>query len=157
MRKGIGAAILVAVAAAVAAGIYWWAGNTAPSGVADPTDADQVARGRLVYEQHCMTCHGERLEGQANWQTRMANGRLPAPPHDETGHTWHHPDAMLFTVTKEGPQALAGPDYPSDMPAFADRMTDADIWAVIAYIKSRWPGEILARQETINRRYSDSQ
>ncbi len=106
---------------------------------ADAGDASRVALGARVYAQHCASCHGAKLEGQPNWRSRLPNDRLPAPPHDETGHTWHHPDAMLFAITKNGlvpPNAPAG--YESDMPAFAGRVSDDEIWAVLAYIKSRW-------------------
>lgn len=106
---------------------------------ADPGDAARVARGERVYAQQCASCHGAKLEGQPNWRSRLPNDRLPAPPHDETGHTWHHPDGMLFAITKNGlvpPNAPAG--YASDMPAFAGRLSDDEIWAVLAYIKSRW-------------------
>jgi len=106
---------------------------------ADPRDAAKVARGAKVYAEHCASCHGAKLEGQPNWQRRLANGRLPAPPHDESGHTWHHPDSVLFVITKRGlvpPYAPA--DYQSDMPAFASKLSDHDIWAALAFIKSHW-------------------
>ena len=106
---------------------------------ADPGDAARVAIGERVYAQHCASCHGARLEGQPNWRSRLPNGRLPAPPHDETGHTWHHADALLFAITKQGvvpPYAPAG--YESDMPAFGRTLSDDEIWAVLAFIKSRW-------------------
>ena len=64
---------------------------------------------------------------------------MPAPPHDETGHTWHHADALLFALTKQGlvpPYAPAG--YESDMPAFGQTLSDEEIWAVLAFIKSHW-------------------
>src|SRR6185295_13954736 len=76
--------------------------------------------GAKLYAQHCGACHGMKLEGQPNWRQRLPNGRLPAPPHDESGHTWHHPPQVLFGITKFGlvpPFAPAG--YQSDMPAFA--------------------------------------
>ena len=106
---------------------------------ADPGDAGRVALGERVYAQHCASCHGVRLEGQPNWRSRRPDGRLPAPPHDESGHTWHHPDRVLFAITRNGlvpPHAPKG--YQSDMPAFAARLADDEIWAVLAYIKSRW-------------------
>src|SRR5690606_16443464 len=69
----------------------------------DPSaDTARVMLGKTVYTNHCAACHGVNLEGQANWRERMANGRLPAPPHDKTGHTWHHPDAMLIDMIKNG-------------------------------------------------------
>ena len=51
--------------------------------------------GRALYEQHCAACHGANLEGQPDWRSPDESGLYPAPPHDETGHTWHHDDAML--------------------------------------------------------------
>jgi len=115
-------------------------------GRADPGAAEQVAVGAAVYAEHCAPCHGADLEGQPDWQTPLATGGYPAPPHDETGHTWHHADALLFRYTKEGGRAVAGPDFESNMPGFGDVLSDAEIWAVLAYIKSRWPPGIRERQ-----------
>lgn len=117
-----------------------------------PGDPTIVAVGRGVYGRACASCHGERLEGQANWQERKPDGRLPAPPHDPSGHTWHHPDEQLFLLTKHGPAALIGNGYQSDMPAYEGVLTDAEIVAVLSYIKSTWPAEIRARHDDINRR-----
>lgn len=116
--------------------------------LADPDDTRQVARGKTVYAQYCAACHGARLEGQPDWRKRLASGRMPAPPHDASGHTWHHPDGMLFGITRHGlvPGKYAPPGYQSDMPAFGNTLTDEDIWAVLAYIKSSWPQEIRAAQ-----------
>ncbi len=124
---------------------------------ADSTDAEDVTRGEAVYMERCASCHGANLEGQPNWRVRLPDGRLPAPPHDETGHTWHHPDAVLFELTKYGPQVIAGADYVSDMPAYAEELSDSDIWAVLSYIKSRWPTQMQARSEMINRAYEADQ
>ncbi|MDB5614556.1 MAG: cytochrome [Devosia sp.] len=98
----------------------------------------QEQDGRSLYETNCASCHGAQFEGQPDWMSRLPNGRLPAPPHDETGHTWHHSDGQLFRIVKEGLAAIA-PGYETDMPAFADRMTDDEIRAVIDFIKSTWP------------------
>jgi mono/diheme cytochrome c family protein len=120
---------------------------------ADPRDGVRVARGQALYAQHCASCHGARLEGQPDWRRRRPDGRMPAPPHDESGHTWHHPDAELFGITRHGlvpPYAPAG--YPSDMPAFAGQLGDDDIWAVLAFIKSHWrSGEVLAARSQMLR------
>jgi S-disulfanyl-L-cysteine oxidoreductase SoxD len=120
---------------------------------ADPGDPKRVERGGAVYVQHCAACHGAQLEGQPNWQSRLPNGRMPAPPHDAAGHTWHHPDAILFGITKHGlvPGKYAPPGYQSDMPAFGGTLSDEAIAAVLAYIKSRWPREIQQRQIEIDR------
>ncbi|WP_188858424.1 c-type cytochrome [Marinobacterium nitratireducens] len=113
------------------------------SGRADPEDAAQVAAGREVYAAECASCHGARLQGQPNWQRPLPNGRMPAPPHDRSGHTWHHPDSLLFAIIRDGMvPPHAPPGYESDMPAFGDRLSDDRIWAVLAYIKSQWPQQV---------------
>ncbi len=72
------------------------------TGTADSGDADQVALGKDVYRTACASCHGVELEGQADWRKALPGGGFPAPPHDETGHTWHHADEFLFRYTKLG-------------------------------------------------------
>ena len=115
-----------------------------------PGDKDIVARGAEVYAQQCASCHGKNLEGQPNWRSRMPTGRMPAPPHDESGHTWHHNDRLLFRLTKEGPAAVIGNNYQSDMKGYAETLSDQDIIAVLSYIKSRWPSHVRARHDRIN-------
>jgi mono/diheme cytochrome c family protein len=151
MNKTAIAAVAVAL---VAIGAVLWAtksDGTDDGGMrADPADAAQVARGKQVYAEHCAACHGANLEGQPDWRRKGPDGKLPAPPHDASGHTWHHPDDHLFLVTKQGTQAIAGPDYKTDMREFGSILSDADIWAVLAYIKSAWPAEIRARHKRMN-------
>lgn len=117
----------------------------------DPSDRNLVAAGKPIYVQHCAACHGAELQGQPNWRMRMPNGRLPAPPHDETGHTWHHPDAVLIDIVKNGlvPGKTAPEGYQSDMPAYKNVLSDDQIVAVMAYIKSRWPDEALQAQKEV--------
>ena len=117
---------------------------------ADPNDRTLVAQGEAVYQAQCAACHGANLEGQPDWRTRNAEGRLPAPPHDETGHTWHHSDQQLFRITKHGLKPPVAPEgYESDMPAFDGVLSDDEIWAVLSFIKSRWPERELERQTEI--------
>lgn len=120
---------------------------------ADAGNPEQVARGKGVYAQQCAACHGARLEGQPNWQGKLPTGRMPAPPHDASGHTWHHPDSVLFGITKYGlvPGKYAPPKYQSEMPAFDGKLKDEEIWAVLAYIKYTWPDKIRAAQAQITR------
>ncbi len=115
-----------------------------------PDDAALVATGQAIYVQACASCHGNNLEGQENWRVRNAEGKLPAPPHDETGHTWHHVEQQLFEITKLGVKHFAGADYATDMPAFGDQYSDQDIIAVLSYIKSTWPPEIRERHDAMN-------
>lgn len=143
----VGIVVVAAVIAVV--GGWWWLQRDWRE--IRPTDHAQVTLGEAVYRQRCANCHGADLEGQPNWRIRMPNGRLPAPPHDASGHTWHHPDQVLFDITKQGLGPFAPPGYQSDMPAFEGVLSDEEIRAVIAYIISRWPEEILKRQQRIDR------
>jgi mono/diheme cytochrome c family protein len=126
------------------------AAETEPNG-ADPDNPVLVESGKALYAQHCSACHGANLEGQPNWRKPLPNGHWPAPPHDRTGHTWHHPDKTLFDITKYGMQAMVA-DRESDMPAFKDVLADADIWAALSLIESTWPADIRERQRQISRK-----
>ena len=147
-----GLALGLAFAAVAAAGAVWYvaSGGKSAARFIDPDDAQAVALGQSLYGEHCASCHGANLEGQANWQQRRADGRLPAPPHDETGHTWHHPDAQLLALTKLGPAALVGGSYESDMPGFGEVLSDAEIVAILAFIKSSWPAASRQQHDRIN-------
>lgn len=102
-----------------------------------------IAAGQVIYAENCAACHGENLEGAPDWQTQNADGTWPAPPHDATGHTWHHDNILLFQTTKlggAGALALRGiTNFQSGMPAFQDTLSDDDIWNVLAFIRSTWP------------------
>jgi len=153
----IGAATVVAAVLFVLLAYYSVGRQSLQTSRADPRSEAQLTRGRIVYEQHCAACHGQKLEGQPNWRIRLPNGRLPAPPHDDTGHTWHHPDDVLFALAKNGlvpPYAPAG--YESDMPAFRSILSDEDIWAVLAYIKSHWSADAVKWREEMLRQTQPS-
>ncbi len=104
----------------------------------EPVTVDEITLGQELYAANCASCHGANLEGQPDWKRRLDNGRMPAPPHDGTGHTWHHADQQLFAITKLGITEVV-PGYQSDMPVFDDVLTDDQIRAVLAFIKSTWP------------------
>ncbi|SEL95422.1 Cytochrome c [Roseovarius azorensis] len=113
-------------------------------------DAEAVARGAEIYAATCAACHGEQLQGAPNWKTRDAEGYLPAPPHDETGHTWHHPDALLLELVRRGTAAVVGQGYRSRMPGYAGELTEAEMRDVLAYIKSTWPKRVIEVHDRIN-------
>ena len=147
MKHGLIVAVAIPVVAALAAGGWYLLrpGDTTP-------DPQRLAMGKALYDQHCAACHGADLEGEPNWQQRRADGTLPAPPQDASGHTWHHPDQQLFDITKQGLAPFAGADYKTNMKGFGEVLSDDEIWAVLDYIKSRWPEEIRARQAEVTRR-----
>lgn len=110
--------------------------------------------GKALYGEHCASCHGANLEGQPNWQSADENGVLPAPPHNERGHTWHHDNSLLFQYTKLGGKetlAVRGmSDFKSGMPGFGEALSDEEIWNILAFIRSRWPERIQEIQAARN-------
>jgi len=138
--------VLLAVVAVggIAAALNWF---DTPLFGAKSDNLEQISVGKTVYADSCASCHGVNLEGQANWRSRKDDGRLPAPPHDETGHTWHHPNDQLFKITKFGLNPPIAPQgYESDMPSFKDTLTDEQIWAVLEFIESTWSEETRERR-----------
>ena len=111
----------------------------------------QDSDGQALYQEYCASCHGENLEGQNDWQAPDENGVRPAPPHDETGHTWHHPYEMLFYYTKLGGEGFAKAQnmqpFPSGMPAFGEQLSDEQIDNILRYIESSWPAQIIDMRE----------
>lgn len=116
-----------------------------------PNDASVVAAGAQLYEMHCASCHGASLQGQPEWRIRGADGLLPAPPHDASGHTWHHDDKTLFRITKLGvAQVIKDSTYKTMMPAYADTLSDQQIVAVLSWIKAQWPPDVRKTNEFVN-------
>lgn len=118
------------------------AGSRAPADgltfLGESVTPEMLRTGKEAYAANCASCHGVNLEGQPDWKRRLDTGRMPAPPHDESGHTWHHSDRALFTITKLGVGAVV-PGYESNMPVFDGVLSDAEIAAALAWIKSTWP------------------
>ncbi len=131
-------------------GLLWPEGEEAAAPSAN--SGVSLAEGARLYADACAACHGANLEGQAKWRQRGPDGYLPAPPHDASGHSWHHPDQQLFAITKRGTAALVGGDYKSNMRGFADELSDEEIWGVLKYIRSRWPEDLRRRQQEISAR-----
>jgi len=97
-------------------------------------NSEQVARGETLYAANCAECHGANLEGAPDWKKPLPDGSLPPPPHDSSGHTWHHPDALLLSIIADG----GDPAYNSKMPPFKDKLTESEMIAVLDFIKSKW-------------------
>ena len=140
------------LAALVAAGIGVSVASAALG--AHELDDRDIAAGEKLYNENCASCHGVDLEGQPDWRTPDPEGVLPAPPHDETGHTWHHDNQLLFDYTKLGGQeALAArglTNFRSGMPGFDEILTDKEIWTLLAFIRSTWPDRVQEVQTSRN-------
>lgn len=152
-RSAIAATVVLALLAALAFRLF--PGSPRAEGaLLLPNDRQVVALGAEIYADNCASCHGADLKGQPNWQDPGADGLMPAPPHDESGHTWHHPDEILFAITKHGVARAANlKDYTSAMPVYAGVLTDEEIVAALSWIKAQWPAEIRERHDAMNAQY----
>ncbi len=139
---------IVAIGCVAGVGLVAWPAKS--TGLLPYRDAAVTERGEVLYSENCAACHGSALQGQPDWKLRDAEGFLPAPPHDETGHTWHHPDAQLIEITRLGTERIVGGGYQSRMIGFQDRLNVDEIVAVLAYIKSTWPPEIIDAHNRVN-------
>lgn len=142
--------------ASAAAGLAWLilgpTERAVPEFPTDPREVELFREGEALYALHCASCHGVNLEGEPDWQRRRPDGTYPAPPHDGSGHTWHHPDAQLLDIVRDGGQAHAMLGFRSRMPAFEDVLSDREIIATLWFIERHWSAEQRAHQESVTRR-----
>ena len=96
-----------------------------------------IARGKIAYENNCVSCHMINLAGAENWRGLDEDGHRKAPPLNGTGHTWHHDDKTLHAIIKYGLAKLVN-NYEGKMIGFGDKLSDKEIDSVLAYIKSYW-------------------
>ncbi len=135
-----GVALVVAVGVAIGWRLHWFAAAPASGPILDTRPASNFTavelRGQALYYANCASCHGGPTGG----------GMMDYPPrHNSNGHTWHHPDCELKQIIREGGDEMtammrdmmASREAPK-MLAFKDKLSDADIDAVLAYIKTMW-------------------
>lgn len=104
------------------------------------TNTEELAIGERVFQENCQECHGIKASGAVReWQKRLPDGSMPAPPLNGTAHAWHHNDKVLLRTVNEGGIPLGG-----TMPAFREILSQDEKTAVLTYIKSLWPDDIYA-------------
>ena len=87
------------------------------------TSDARIARGAVIYRSHCLQCHG--APGIA--PEPFALGLMPAPANlAHTAREW--PDAELYWVVRYGLKMTG-------MPAWAYRLGEDDLWAVVAFLR----------------------
>ena len=109
-----------------------------------------IERGKIVYQNNCVSCHMVNLSGAENWKEMDEVGHRKAPPLNGTGHTWHHDDQTLHSIIKYGLAKLVK-NYQGKMIGFEDNLSDKEIDSVLAYIKSFWPKEEYEYQITLSK------
>jgi len=109
-----------------------------------------IARGKIIYQNNCISCHQVNLVGVENWKELDEDGHRKSPPLNGTGHTWHHDDATLHNIIKYGLVKLVK-NYQGKMLGYEDKLKDKDINSVLAYIKSFWPDDMYQHQINLSK------
>ncbi len=121
--------------------------NPSAAGPSSAPPPVSLETGERLFRQHCATCHGENAQGDPNWRKRRPDGSFPPPPLNGTGHAWHHSMDVLKATIRDGTGRLGG-----TMPAWGDKLSETEIEAIIRWFQSKWPPEIYARWQELDRR-----
>ena len=121
MRRGV-ASLAVAIA-----GIGLFAGGLAWL-LNDPPPPAGAARGERLYYAYCVECHGR--DGRASWRAALFLLR-PGNLADRVRMS-SHADPYLADIIKHGGSPLGRPG----MPAFGYHLSDDDIQALVAYLRT---------------------
>jgi len=115
------------------------------------TDPVRYTRGLKLYQQTCGACHGKQGEGAPGWQQRDKQGKFLPPPLNGSGHTWHHPKAVLLDIINNGTLRLGG-----NMPAWKDKLSDDQIEDILFWVQSQWDKEIFQAWYSNNQAVEDN-
>jgi mono/diheme cytochrome c family protein len=110
-----------------------------------------MQRGQAIYNNQCAACHSVGGEGIVGLFPRLSG----APLVQQAQAT------SLIRVVLEGSRAVATDEAPTGpaMPSFAWKLSDADIAAVVTYIRNNWsnaappvsPGEVGNMRQALHR------
>ena len=105
-------------------------------------DSKSVARGKRLYDAHCVACHKRDGAGEptAPWSIRRADF-IAAMPLNETSHAWHHGDEQLIGMILDGTARSR-----TRMPVWRNILPEQEAADLVAYMKSLWSDRIVSCQ-----------
>jgi len=121
-------------AGAMAAYLHALPGDPGPRQPSAPPSDAVMKAGRDLYEHHCADCHGAdgrgtRIAGQPAYPPLAGNGAL----------TMADPVNAIRIVLNGGfPPATAGNPRPFGMPPYSPQLDDAEVAAVVTYVRNSW-------------------
>jgi mono/diheme cytochrome c family protein len=97
---------------------------------ASKADGESLRRGQAIYEERCASCHGEQGQGAPGAYPPLAGSRKVQLASSVN---------LIRTVLHGGfPPATAGNPRPYGMPPFGQDLGDADVAAVVTYLRNAW-------------------
>ena len=107
-----------------------------------PPDSKSVARGKQLYNTHCIACHKRDGAGEpiVPWSIRRID-LVEAMPLSEASHAWHHSDEQLIIMILDGT-----PRSKTRMPVWRGIISEKATADLLAYIKSLWSDRIISCQ-----------
>lgn len=120
----------------------------------DPAN-EQLYLAQQNYNKWCAHCHGWVGDGQPQPTIKNAEkrGYHTVPRHDSQGHTWQHPDQVLFETVKYG---VLAPTNLYPMSPFGEQLTDDEIFGIIEYIKQWWSDDQRQHQANLTTQFEES-
>jgi len=101
---------------------------TLPAGAASlpalPAQDAVLRQGAAIYQRQCASCHGERGEGMARAYPRLADGAAV--------------NAIRMVLDGGYSPSTAGNPRPFGMPPFSATLSDAEVAAVLSYVRASW-------------------
>ena len=115
----------------------------------------RLAQAQHNYNLYCAHCHGYGGEGQPaeTVEQTLASGYHTVPLHNAAGHTWQHPDQILFQTIKFGVQA---PVMLYTMEGFDTQLEDDEIFAIIDYIRRWWTEDQRNWQAALTQKFAEN-
>lgn len=108
-------------------------GDQRPLAVLAPAPASASADGKQLYANACVACHQATGQG------------LPGvfPPLADSEWVKGEPTVLAQLVLHgiTGPITVKGQEYQGAMPAFAEQFSDAELAAVLSFIRHEWGNE----------------
>lgn len=101
-------------------------------------EAQGIVRGRALYQQHCMACHGANGDGLGPQAHRLAVW----PPDLNGALLWRRSDGDLLWHVLYGMRDRQGQ---LSMPAYVQQLKTEEVWHILDFLQAQAAGQSLRR------------
>ena len=97
-----------------------------------PDSDAKLKRGTMIFDRQCSSCHG--WSGRGNGPEGFFLVPIPADLEWLARAPKDKAEPYIYWSIAEG-----GHQFQSEMPAFKEKMSEEDIWALVAYLRAGMP------------------